>query len=528
MKEIINIIINNRMVLATMFFLIYWFFLISNLTFSIPVHENNHWIDFLNNVSEKSYWIEYLYSWIKWNIIGLDYGYISNIFFSFLMKSTYLDYSIVFKINILFHLLSAIIFWLVLKKIFSKSEFYYFWLFVYAFTPILIRFSNTESLFVIWNFFILTSIYALLIYLENRKILYILLFYIFFLFSIYTRNLYLLYLPIVLFLIYFQNNIWWSKFKINITKNKHKVLGHIFLLASFLVIIFSRLNAFLNQEKTHTNIDSYGTTIYNSYTAIIENSNNFLMYLLPSPYLIFMLITLLLLCKNRNFISKYLLCFIIYIYWILILYIINQWPYLFIERIFLPFIPLYLVLVVIGVYLIWKNFKGNSVKIFLLFFIAYIPILKIDFTQRLYNPQMEFNFLKENIKNIKNHSNLIILWAPNDIIHSTFPKFLLKNSNISYYALSHYDVSYENFYLNKKILEQNINNYFYLWVDCYRFNKKSNDINSYIRKECWDFIKEYNLLKIHEEYIDNKKYIIWNTVNSEKIKIWLYKINSIR
>ena len=508
MNKITKVILNNKLILITLWILFYGLILRIYLPYHMPIHENNHWIFFINEL----YNINYNLRWILDSSIFINNSFIEQMnywlvpkyFYSYLVNILWLSYWIIFVFQIIFNLLTILFLWLSIYKITWKKLLYYIILLLWTILPYNIYFSSTDEFLVMWNFFISLSFYLYILFFKKEKYSYFYLSILFYILALYTRNLYLIFS--VFYIVWLLFFLFEWKYK-----NKKLIINFLFWIIIFFIFIFSRIKVFLFSKDKN----------FNSFNSSIDLSWIFTSWLIPDLYIIFILLSIILPVyyfikkgiKKLNILLYYFLIILLYYY---ILLLINLWNiFLLQERLQNIFIPYFIIFSSIWLYYILFKFKYNYI---ILFTLLLLPFFYINNIRNIYSPQMDYLFIENNFNKLWDNFNLVILWLSDKSVFNNFPEFLIKNKNYNIYWINWKDYRYKSFITNyDKIIN---NNYFILSYDCYR----GNNIWKYMRKECEYIENNYYLEVISEKFILNKSYIFNNSSLEKVLKIWIYKI----
>lgn len=511
--------------------------------FILPIpflsYENYHWINFLNNIYLvfDINILEYIYNQVlsNWPYDGhtnlLFYRYLA----SFFPNNDFL----VFYIQSLFSLLSYLFFSLSVYFIFNKNKIISYILFLLLLTlPHQIKYWFSEDYYIFWNMLISLSVLFFVLLFEYKKIIFLILSLFTFTLSIYTRNLYLLYLPIFFIIILkyysfydFKKHLFWFK------KN---IINFVLFIISILVFIFPIVDrlSILFMRSEHFSKNTFD--IVNDFESIL----NIFYWLFNNSFFnwyIFSILTFigLLWFIYKNKLNKNTILFILFIIYIVFLVVKYQlmWTFSF-NRHFILLEPFFLVLIslwFLTFYLFIKDyFKNkyinNSLIIIVTFLLLFQPIYYKEYILKNYSLHKEFLFIKDNVSIFDDKTNLII---PNSYIWGTsyeFPSYLIDNyysKNINIYNI-YWDQSNRYIWFNDNYNKINLdNNIFYLSTACYaswEFNNLDS-MDNWIRKDCRFIIDNYKLSTIVEKSIYPETYFLPRIdTNLKELKIWFYKI----
>lgn len=515
MKQVWQKIKNNKYILYIFIILLYGFVLRYLIPYDLPIHENNHGIFFLNSLlswdNNLNFFIRH-YLFIEESFIEkMNYWYFPKFFYGNLISFFSNDYLIVFLSQKILNIWTGLCIAWILYKIMKVKDIFFISLILFMVLPYNIRFASTEDFFIFWNFFLSLSFLLYIYFLEQRKYIFFYLWILFYLWALYSRNLYLLYLPLYFLLFWYYISWWFRNQKLN-----YKILWwHFFLGVLFLFLFsFSRLKVLFFTVKE--NIGSVASLFSLSFewfftsqlTPNIIILSIFLWFILPVRYLY----------KKSNCVKVvwyYIWC--LYILFILQLLILSQNDILLQERLQIFFLPFFIIVASVWIYLLIKKVKYVS---YIFPFILLLPFFYIWEIQKLYAPHQEFLFYKDNIDYLEEGWNLIILWHSQKSVFNNFPEFLFKGKKYKIYWINSKDKSYMSFLENYSDLKAD-NNIFVLSYDCYRWQ-----FDWLKRQECAVIQEGFSLEVVSETYIDNKEYIFSNNSNEKKLQIGFYKIIS--
>ena len=488
-------------------------------------YENYHWISYLNFIHSSSI---NSFNDIVFKILniltteqGAEHWFMPRLLYWYLINAfPNIDINI-FIIQWFISIVSYLFFSLFLYYLFKKDIIIFIISFlVFICFPHQIKYWLSEDYYILWNFFISVSLFTYyLLLITSKKILSILLLVISlftFILSIYTRNLYLIYLPF--FFLLFIYSIDYKKIteKDNIIKT---FLLFIWFISSIYFII-DRVKVLINANDIHGR--EYGIVFDNLFV---------LNWLIPIYYLLFFIFWISLLFFFRLKVKILILIFTTYYLYVVLKYI---WTWHALERHFLLLEPLFLLISSIGIYFIYKLINKYSQKYILNYIIIIIfslvlllqPYVFRNEIKELYSMQEEFLFIQNNIDKIWDNFNLIIT-SDKDPVNYDFPFFLLKNINYNLYSIDWKwrNYKFSSFIDNNDILDKN--NIFYLSSFCYTiwFDRNVSVDQDYIRDECKFMLNNYEIEVITEKYIIAKTYII-PEISSDlwSIKIGFYRI----
>lgn len=513
--------------LLTLIFTIYVIY----IKFYIPVefvsYENYHWISFLNTIYDS--WFNSLRSIISWityifnDLPKPDHWFVSRLFYGYVFNFLNYENISIFQIQSFLSILSSIIFWIIVFKISDKNKYLFFIsLGLFLTIPHQIKYWYTEDFYILWNLVLSISVLLYVYFLERKKIVFILWSSLFFLLALYTRNLYLLYLPIFLILTIY----YW------ITQNKFNKNFYIVLLLNFALLLYfiiDRLTVLIGLNDNFSgNFNNNIFTNFHYYYWIIQSYIS----LFPLYLYIFFIIWIWVFFYLDKKIRYLYIIFICYLF-ILLFKFISIWVAL--ERHMLFLAPLIIFNISIWIFLSYKflsRYRYNCGNAFLFIITTCLLIQPFVYKQQItqkYSVQEEFSFLEENVGLLWNDFNLVItnnkFW-----VNYAFPKYLLKDKKYKMYTIDwEENQSFPSFINAEEILNEK--NIFYVSTSCYSsWDRENNHLqDNWVRDDCKSLVDDYELTPIITKDIIALEYII-PRINSNlwTLKIWFYEIGNKR
>lgn len=512
MKKVINFLLKHKIFVVTIIILIYGLLLRIKIPYSMPIHENNHWIFFINWLLDYNFNIKHIaekFIFIKEEFIEqMNYWLIPELIYWFLITKLWFWYKIIFVIQSLLNVLTVMFLSLIVYKISLKKFLYYSTLVIWIVLPYNIKFASTDEFLIMWNFFVAVSLYLYVLFLKKENYIYFFSSIFFYTVALYTRNLYLI---LIVFYI-----LWFLYYLLNKKYNYKKlIINFLIWIGIFLFLILSRIKVFLFTKDSNYNASSYDLSSFHWF---------FPSMLTPNIYIILFLLWIILpIYFFINYKKKYTkiifyYSFIIILLTLIFLLLFSSDNLLLQERLQNIFIPFFIVVSSLWFFFLTKKIKYHY---FILPLFLLLPFLYIDNIKYLYSPQEDYLFLESNIKKLWENPNLVILWFSDSSVFNNFPIFLIANKQYSIYWMGNWDPRYTNFNYSYDNLKQD-NNYFILSYDCYRWN----NIWKQMRVECEYVEENYNLETVAEKYIENRPYIFNNNSKKDMLKIWVYKVIS--
>lgn len=514
-----NVIFSILYIILGVFLSLYIVYIKFLLPIEFISYENYHGISYLNwliweNCKFSCYtWNEFIQNifWF-WPI----HGYMPRFFYGFLFNITALEVSNIFAIQSLISICTygiiSIIFYFVS---WWKKEFFFISFILLLTFPHQIKYWYSEGFYILWNFFISISVLFYILFLKKINIIFYFFSVLFFIFAIYTRNLYLLYIPIFILLsIHFfdmQNIL--KKIKYNIWK----VI--LWFIVSCLLIF----------------------PIYNRLWVLLYSNNHFGWYfhfkflehlfsIIPYFIIFLFLIGLSGIIYFKNKVKWIYIIFLSYLWYLFYKYLsLSLW----LERHTLMLEPLIFFVVTLWWYSLYyvctKYISSRWLKkwIFLwaFIFIFSTPFLYKYEIHKLYSVHQEYLFIRNHIDYLNtNDLNLIFTDWKNKSSYD-FPLFLLRQKNIDYtlYSINTWGTrNMLNFHMNYEQIRHN-DNIFYFWTYCYIQDERG--VIDIFRDDCQYMFDHYILEKIVDWDIGASSYI-WPSINthSDMINIWFYKV----
>ena len=495
---------------------IYSFFL---RTYYSPLnyfHENWHGYENIENaIYLKGY-----------HLYGSSYYTFFNFFYLFMQKNE----TSIFTLNAILGSLSVLLIFLLTYQLYNNENISLYSTLLLGVFPIYIRLSSSESFFVLVVFFMLLTLNSFLLYIRTNNTYIYILSLLLLNFTIQIRPL-LIFFPfiIILLLIIYDKN-----FLNKLKDYKLWIFTFLFLLL-ILKHCFLLLNIIIKKDQP----DVYNFNPFKFITFLVSSKYNIALNIKYFPFIIFAFTLIgsifLIIKKEKSF-----LFLISYLFLFKYLYLSISSCYIARIRVQSSFLFLLLILAGYGIFCISDLINNKIIKIcYHLIIILYcisIPFIYYNFIKTLNNPQIEYNFIKNNIKYLPDKGILIINnHAEKKLISTYFPYWLLKqkNKNIKIIRLNYFHKNAE------KLFNNNENILFFQGTTFYSFHKreleslefnKDEIINlnrtkdKYIRKQLIDLKNEYNFIPIKEKIFNNNPYG-FEIVPQKDLTIGFYYLN---
>lgn len=519
-------ILRNKKILLILVWVLAIFY-IGFIRFALPypfmAYENYHGIEFLNQIygnqpcSISCYSFQNFFQDITnttpWN--WPDSGFVPRLMYGPLVQFFSQHHFVVLYVQAFLSILTALFLSISGYFIFQRNALFASIFFLVCITfPYNIKYGLTEDYYVVGNFFASLWLLWVTAYAQTTQFRYAILFLGATAGAIYTRDLYMLTLPLI-----FVAFLYTSRYAKTLPTIFSSFRWYI-IVCVLLGLIFHRLPFIIGSTIKFW----WAEPIVLTLSQRLEKFAYFYEFT-PYFYGIFLLITIIYpFSKFRRLV--YALPLYIYVCGLLYFYSQMQIMEMALLRHTHLLVPILLSAVSFGIFVAYKELWKVSKKIaqigaifWVLGFLC-IPYLYKEQIQHLYNVQQEVLFIEQNISRLPDR---FLLFFPDRKWNTTyvFPSYMFKSiENADIYTLTMSD------FKNIEEIEKSRDSIFYLSTACYIFPFEKNTEHKTIQEDCQYVLDTYTLEPIAEKKMKKESYVFPINSTLDTITIGFYKVLS--
>ncbi len=502
-------------------------FYIGFIRFALPypfmAYENYHGIEFLNQIygnqpcSISCYSFQNFFQDITnttpWN--WPDSGFVPRLMYGPLVQIFSQHHFVVLYVQAFLSIVTALFLSMSGYFIFQRNVLFAAIFFLVCITfPYNIKYGLTEDYYVVGNFFASLWLLSAVLYAWSTQFRYAVLFLVAMAGAIYTRDLYMLTLPLI-FVAFLYTTRYAKTFQTIFSNYRFYILTW-----ALLGIIFHRLPYIF-----WSTIKFWWTEpIVLSLTQRLEKFSYFYDFF-PLTYEVFILIAII---YSFSKFRRLVYAFPLYMYVWGLLYFYSQMQIM--EMALLRhthlLVPILLSAVSFGIYIAYKGLwevskKGAKIgAIMWISCILCIPYFYKEQIQHLYNVQQEALFIEQNISHLPDR---FLLFFPDRKWNTTyvFPSYMFKSKeNTDIFIMKIGD------FKNIEGIEKSRDSIFYLSTACYIFPFEKNPEHKTIQDDCQYVLDTYTLEPIAEKKMKKESYVFPINSTLDTITIGFYKVLS--